>query len=927
MVKPISCFPKLLSKFKSNDNLTHTRIGDRKNIYGGKYTIGPENEDSFYQSYYKHAFINKNPEYLTEVQIKDGQILIDLDFRYPVDIEERQHTDAHITDIIELYMEEINMLTENITEIFPVFVFQKHDVNRQSEITKDGIHLIFGISMSHNIQLLLRQRILKSIDDVFSDLPLENNYESVLDIGISKGTTNWQLYGSRKPAHEPYVLTNYYQICAIDGNCEMEQIDITKPKNNFIRDLLPMISARNRDVLKVQYKAEIITEATNMSFEKRKYTKKGAKKIKIINQNIINSFNAIENEEDLKKILDDILVDSTENNKYSIKEAHDYTMLLSEKYYDPYAKWIEVGWTLFCIDYCCFPTWIKFSSKSSKFSFGDVSEFLDLWNKMEVKGKTLGSLMYWAKEDNPYEYKKVKDDAISYYINQTLDGSTEYDIAKVLYKMEGENYKCVSVAGGSRKLWYQYANGRWGEIADGSELRQVLSEGLNMEYTKRMIDSKNKVVSVPTNGEEESHIMQQCSKIANIAVKLKKTTWKNNIMREASELFRDKHFTNNLDNNPYLLCFKNGVIDFEKGGTFRKGKPSDYLSLCTNINYIPFDETNIKHTTIKGEIEHFFKQLFPNPDLYTYMWEHLASILLGKNLNQTFNMYTGNGRNGKSKLVEFMGSILGDYKGTVPISLVTQKRGSIGGVSPEIAALKGLRYAVMQEPSKGMVLNEGVMKELTGGDPIQGRKLFKDTVTFIPQFTLVVCTNHLFEINTDDDGTWRRIRVCDYISRFVPNPSRDSKKHEFLVDPNIDKNFHRWREIAASLLIDIARKTGGCVKDCPIVMAASQKYKAQQDYFTAFFDDRIVQCAGSECACAPKKKRDKCRMQKRDVLEVFKEWYLELYGGKIPKGKDLYEFLEKKIGQSSKGRGYQGYRLMDPNIEEEDAIEFESNSI
>ena len=50
------------------------------------------------------------------------------------------------------------------------------------------------------------------------------------------------------------------------------------------------------------------------------------------------------------------------------------------------------------------------------------------------------------------------------------------------------------------------------------------------------------------------------------------------------------------------------------------------------------------------------------------MWEHLASILLGKNLNQTFNMYTGSGRNGKSKLVELMGTMLGDYKGTVPIS-------------------------------------------------------------------------------------------------------------------------------------------------------------------------------------------------------------------------------------------------------------------
>ena len=81
----------------------------------------------------------------------------------------------------------------------------------------------------------------------------------------------------------------------------------------------------------------------------------------------------------------------------------------------------------------------------------------------------------------------------------------------------------------------------------------------------------------------------------------------------------------------------------------------------------------------------------------------------------------------------------------------------------------------MQEPSKGMALNEGIMKELTGGDPLQGRLLFKDTVTFNPQFSLAVCMNHLFEINADDDGTWRRIRVCKFESKFVKKPSNDPR--------------------------------------------------------------------------------------------------------------------------------------------------------
>ena len=159
---------------------------------------------------------------------------------------------------------------------------------------------------------------------------------------------------------------------------------------------------------------------------------------------------------------------------------------------------------------------------------------------------------------------------------------------------------------------------------------------------------------------------------------------------------------------------------------------------------LEYYEKNEKNTI--NEIREFFEQLFPNNSLRTYMWEHLASTLLGTIENQTFNIYNGSGANGKSKLVELMSLVLGEYKSAVPITLVTQKRNNIGGTSSEVYNLIGTRYAVMQEPSKGDKINEGVMKELTGGDPIQCRALFKDSVEFIPQFKLVVCTNTLFDI-------------------------------------------------------------------------------------------------------------------------------------------------------------------------------------
>ena len=94
----------------------------------------------------------------------------------------------------------------------------------------------------------------------------------------------------------------------------------------------------------------------------------------------------------------------------------------------------------------------------------------------------------------------------------------------------------------------------------------------------------------------------------------------------------------------------------------------------------------------------------------------------------------------------------------------------------------------MQEPSAKTKLNEGIMKELTGGDPIQGRALFKDTVTFSPQLSLVVCTNHLFEINSLDDGTWRRIKICNFESKFVDDHPKIPKIRNLRLTERLMRN-------------------------------------------------------------------------------------------------------------------------------------------
>ena len=222
--------------------ITHTRIGDQNsNIYGGSYIIPNEELPVFYSLYYDNVFIKKNKEYLTERQLENGPLAVDFDFRYSYDVDTRQHTKEHIQDMILLYLEEIKgyfVFEEN--KPFDIFIFEKPNVNRLADksLTKDGIHMIIGLQVDNIIQTMIRDKIIEKLPETW-DLPLLNTWDSVLDEGISKGTTNWQLYGSRKPGNEAYELTQHFIITYdnSDGEFMMDEMKATDFdfKNNFIK--------------------------------------------------------------------------------------------------------------------------------------------------------------------------------------------------------------------------------------------------------------------------------------------------------------------------------------------------------------------------------------------------------------------------------------------------------------------------------------------------------------------------------------------------------------------------------------------------------------------------------------------------------------------------------------------------------------------
>jgi len=907
---------------------THTRIPNKElNVYGGSYIIPKEDLPTFYSLYYDHVFVQKRKEHLTERQDDKSAkaMAVDFDFRYKHDVESRPHTKEHIQDMVLLYLEEIKeyfLFEEN--KPFNIFIFEKPNVNRLEDgsLTKDGIHMIIGVKIDNTMQMMIRNKMLTKLPETW-DLPLINNWDSVLDEGISRGTTNWQLFGSRKPGYEAYELTQHFVITydKSDGEFMMDEMKVSSfdLKNNFEK-----LSVQYDNNPSFEINPKIVDEYNKQLGNKPNKSKKPSSKTKLnllIEQNDEDeneesiSLSDIHNSESLQRAID-LMIKRLKPiaNEYAIKEAHEYTQVLPEQFYQPGSHLLnrKVAFALKNTDERLFLSWVQLRSKASDFDYNTIPSLYAEWKKFHRSNQsnervTKRSIMYFAKQYNFAGYEKVKKNTIDYYINISLNTQNEYDLAEVLKQMFKDKYVCVSFD--KKGIWYVFRNHRW--VSDkGLSLREKISTDMFDLYSTKEGELENEYHHYEPSDDRAEFLKKQIKVVCDIKNKLKRTNDKNNIMREVAEILYDGEFIKNMDTNKYLMCFNNGVVDF-KNKIFRDGYPEDYITKTTRINYVPYDKTNEDFEKTHNEIKDFMHKLFPIEDLNRYMFDHLASCLIGANCNQTFNVYHGSGSNGKSILTDLMSATLGEYKGTVPITLVTDVRGKIGGTSDEVLKLKGIRYAVMQEPSKGVKLNEGIMKELTGGDPIQARGLYSESEIFDPQFSLVVCTNNLFDIESNDDGTWRRIRKCDFVSKFIDNGEThtDDTSYVFFKDKNLKDKLPVFAPIFASMLVKRAFETEGIVENCETVMNASGKYRKGQNHIEAFVSEMIVRT-----------NEPKRFIQKNGLNAAWKKWYEETQGTrKSPKVEELHEYMNKKFWKFTQ-KGWEGLKFYEPE-EENDTME------
>ena len=924
---------RFLKAYRASDTRSHTSIA------GGTWNVSTrELTDKFHDAYCKDIE-EGNHCYLTEVPGKISPVKVDIDMRWESEELERVYDSDFIKKMIEIYYNVLSGIINYQNNLeYQTFVFEKPNPLRtgKSEFgNKDGIHIMIPfLNVDPVIERLVRDEVVKVCKEngIFDDMGLTNPVNDIIDAAVIN-RNNWQMYGSRKPKCDAYELTHIFT-----KNPETDELVEMDVNTYTTRQLLDILSIRNRDDIEeltlikreIKKKMEptyerVRIQAKRRKLSKRKFTRK--KKYK----------------EDKKKV--DYVVEIVKNL--------DVTRVNS------YSEWLRLGLALYHIhnvDDTLLDAWIDISKKAKGYEKTAVRECKKYWMDKIPNGNWasppgIGSLKMWLKIDNPKTYLKITSDELNHWIKKSCNASgSSWDVAKVVWVMYRHLFVCTKTT--NPKQWYYYIEDehRWHEMSCDTFLRKNLSTEVYKVYN----DAANWHGS--QSSEAGDYHDEERKKIVKVMDHLKRTNFKQNVMKECMELFYDtkRNFISKLDQNHKLICFNNGVYDLSLG-ELREGRPEDMISFSTKIDYREFNESDEELMLYSMKMDKILDQIFPDPKVKDYVTLLLASFLDGSTKNELFHIWTGSGANGKSLIVDLFQECLGEYSCVLPVSLLTEKRAKAGAVQPELFATKGKRFAVLQEPGTKTTIQVGLLKELTGGDKIIARTLFKEPVEFKPQFKMVLTCNDLPKLPPNDGGTWRRVRATEFVSKFKDDPSghwideennpisEDQHRmnvengyelddtwvpdtNEYPIDRDLKDQFATdpmWNVTLMSMLIDIYKKYNKgeiVLEEPPAVLEFTRRYQNEQDKVSQFIADKIIKT----------KKENAKPLKIGPLYDAFQLWHSENYGGeKAPIKKSIAKTFEDRFGSyarndkvgASRRRGWYNLKLVSSKLDVDDSDE------
>lgn len=741
----------LAHKSAAGGAYTHTRIGDKSlGVFGGVYNIPDEDYAEFWQLYSQHLQSGKQ-EYLTERQYPDGPLVVDLDFHYAPEIEDRQHTEEDIENIVALYAEHLAEMVSGSMPTYDIYVSHKSAVNMLDEKTKDGIHIFFSVRVPRIIQKALRAIMLDLMPQILEHLPLINSWDGVLDEGITNGGTNWQLLGSRKPANKAYEITHGFrvlgsEISPIDiGDIDKSKISVRCKKfpmvyantsNEAIMTLLsrkttPSASPKPRLGLSTAASSDASAFIASIPAEKAVLFQTWASYCCML----IRKYRETKNDAEMRDII----------HEFSRKAADCYD---EAKVDDWIAKYDDAK----------FPEDMRFPEASA------ITDEV-----REASRQVLAQVVATAAIETPER------------VNMFMPGSLlTHGVLGVCEHITPEVRKYVRYC---NDRWYCYDTVEclWNVSKDPTHLFiKILNKYLNWNIAK----ISKKLAEAAVGDEISSDDMKYRNQFIAALSEFDKSSTSSQMKKHFQHLINEKDFTSQLDNHKDCLVFADGIYNM-KTQQFRKGlRYDDMLSFKLPYKYREATSAD------KERAKNIIMNICSNQEWrYEYYIKALGYALTGNATAEqvAFFLIGRTASNGKSTPLEILTKMLPCY-----VRKMNPETFADGNKDfhKNIKHIIGARIAWFNEIGKRKI-NIELLKDVCDGSQIQNKVLYGTEETIKIDAKLFFVGNSEPKFATDN-GIARRYRYIEFKSKFYDRSEFDKietkrEDFDFLKDPEVPK--------------------------------------------------------------------------------------------------------------------------------------------
>ena len=385
--------------------------------------------------------------------------------------------------------------------------------------------------------------------------------------------------------------------------------------------------------------------------------------------------------------------------------------------------------------------------------------------------------------------------------------------------------------------WLYWDSRRWRRDNDGDETdADPQAAGIVMEYTKCITRDMMALTKAVPDDKERNMWKSWCRSSDS----MKGST---NMLKSASSMKGVAFPPGAFDKDADLLNTYNCIIDLRTGEMLNHAR--DYgITRLTKVS--PAD---VDCPTWLA----FLRRILDNDqDVIDFVQRAVGYSLTGETREQVLFTMWGTGRNGKTTFLNILRKLAGEYCKNTDFSSFEEKK--TDQMRNDLARLNRARIVTAVEPNETRPLDEGIIKRITGDEPITARFLYGEFFDFFPNFKLLLSSNHKIKIRGTDEGVGRRGMMMPFNIR-IPKTEIDTQLPEKL-ERELPGIMH-WAWLGAQEWYQTGLRPPGAV------LKANEEYRADMDALGEFLRRCTEPAEGHE-------------VPSKQLFEVYRDWASEV---------------------------------------------------